>query len=74
MATKLTIKELRKMSEEDLLREIMAKRAIIGKLHMGVTIQNEKNTARYRQERKELARMLTVLNEKRLTSTLSPNL
>lgn len=67
MATALTIIELRKMPSADLTREAEARRSEIAGLRMGIELRKEKNTAKYRTAKRELARMLTVLAEKTVT-------
>ena len=57
------------MQHDDLARDTQAKRMQIAKMRMGLTLRSEKNSAQYRAERKELARMLTVLNEKQKEKT-----
>ena len=64
MAAMTTIKELRKMQPEDLLKEITAQQTLVVKLRLGVKLGNEKNSAKYIAERKQLARMKTVYNER----------
>ncbi len=64
MTRRVTIAELRKMGIKDLQGEIMSKRIETAKLRLGITMQKEKDTGKYRTEKKLLARMLTVLHEK----------
>lgn len=64
MATPTTTAEFRKMQIADLRRDIAAKRNDIARRGLAVHMRSEKNTATYRFDKKELARMLTVLNEK----------
>lgn len=71
MATALTMIELRSMSKQDLEREIRGKRIHIGALRLAVSIGKEKNTSVYKKEKKELARLLTVLCEKDQTKPLN---
>ena len=71
MTHKVTIAELRKMGVKDLLGEIVLKRLEVAKMRLGITMQKEKDTGKYRTEKKQLARMLTVLNEKN-TSPRTP--
>lgn len=71
MTKKTTMTELRKMPLPDLEREIMEKRMQLTKVHLGVEMRQEKDTAKVRFERRELARMLTALNEKRSSSALN---
>lgn len=64
MATHLTAKELRNMQMEELRKEAAAKRMHISKMHLEVQLRSEKDTARFRREKKEFARLLTVIAEK----------
>lgn len=54
------------MQAKDLLKEIDNKRLTVAKLGMTVRMQSEKDTAKYRREKKDLARMLTILGEKKV--------
>lgn len=63
MAKTATTAELRKMSAADLRKEIADKRAEVAKLRMTVALGAEKDTAKFRREKKEIARMLTILGE-----------
>ena len=71
MAKKTSMIELRKMQAPDLEREIAAKRMHLTKVHLGVELRQEKDTAKVRFERRELARLLTALGEKRAGSALN---
>jgi len=64
MASTPTLVELRNMSLKDLKREETAKRALIGGMSLAIKMQKEKNTAKYRRKKKELAKILTVIGEK----------
>lgn len=64
MATHLSAKELRNMQMEELRKEVAAKRMLISKMHLEVQLRSEKDTARFRREKREFARLLTVLGEK----------
>jgi ribosomal protein L29 len=64
MATHASIAELRNMQPADLHKEAQGKRMSIAKMRLGLEMRSEKDSALYRRERKELARMLTVLSEK----------
>lgn len=64
MATQLSMDELRTMPLADLQRETIKQRLVVAKMHVGISMQKEKDTAKYRGERKLLARMLTVMGEK----------
>ncbi len=63
MAHKVSAIELRRMSPEDLSREMKDKQAHIAKMRLGLQIGSEKDIAKYRRERKEFARMSTVHSE-----------
>jgi len=60
MSSLTTIKELRKMSAEDLRKEIIAQQNTVVKLRLGVKLGKEKDSAKYVREKKQLARMKTV--------------
>lgn len=78
MAKTVTTAELRKMSPADLQKEITEKRAETAKMKMAVMARSEKDTAKFRREKKEIARMMTILGqitagaEKSSASTLKP--
>jgi len=57
-----TYRELMAMDRADLVREIRGQKLIVSKLHMGIVMKTEKDTAKYRRERRALARMNTALN------------
>lgn len=61
-------KELRAMQNEDLRKEVAAQHTLVVKLRMGVKMGKEKDSAKYVRERKQLARMQTVLTEKSKTT------
>jgi ribosomal protein L29 len=63
MAHRLSTKELRNMSTADLHRETRGLRAILRKARLGIELNKEKDTAKYRRGRRELARMMTILTE-----------
>ena len=60
MASLTSIKELNKMSTEDLRKEIIAQENTVVKLRLGVKLGKEKDSAKYIREKKQLARMKTV--------------
>jgi len=64
MPSLLSISELRNMNHSDLLREIREQCALVAKLRLGIKMKKEKDTAKYRREKKQLAKMQTVLTEK----------
>lgn len=71
MATHLSIAELRNMTVTDLLREVESERIHVAQLRLGVKVGKEKDTARYRREKKYLARMLGVISAKESLKTAS---
>jgi len=64
MATHATSKELRNMPLADLRKEAQSKRASIAKMKLGIEMQSHKDTGHFRYEKRELARILTILGEK----------
>ena len=59
-----SVTELRALQVADLLREIAHQETLVVKLRMGVKMGMEKDSAKYVRERKQLARMKTVMSEK----------
>ncbi len=59
-----TVGELNKMTVQDLSKEARTQRDAVVKLRMGVKLGKEKNSADYQREKKQLARILTVLTQK----------
>ena len=72
MATTLSMKELRSMQQSDLQKELQSQRAVVAKLAIGIQMQKEKDTAKYRREKKVLSRMMTALGEKNPTTPTKP--
>ena len=78
MAKKTSTTGKAQRSREELLREIAEKKAAAAKMRLGLQMGSEKDSARYRRERKEIARLATQLslgdeplNAKKKGSTLS---
>ena len=71
MATKISIKELKNMPTDDLQREIKEQSAVVAKLRLSVKMNKEKDSAKYKKEKKQMARMKTVLKEKQSESSSS---
>lgn len=67
MAHRVTPTELRKMPLEELLKEIDEKRLLVAKMRLDVRMRTEKDTAKYRREKRAFAALLTILGEKRLS-------
>ena len=64
MAKNSTMNELKAMQRPDLLREIKAQELLVSKLRVGVELKKEKDTARLKRERRQLARMCTEWTRK----------
>lgn len=64
MVTLLTLTELRRLGTEELVREVAEKRLLLLNLRLGIVMRKEKDSGRYQQEKKQLARMLTIQREK----------
>ena len=67
MSSLTTITELRAMQIADLRNEIRAQETNIRKMRLQITMNTEKDTGKYRTEKKQLARMMMVLGEKKAT-------
>ena len=65
MTPKASIIELQKMTTEDLHREAKAKRAGLGRKRLHLELKKDKDSASFRREKKELARILTIANMKK---------
>ncbi|NLG07047.1 50S ribosomal protein L29, partial [Candidatus Peribacteria bacterium] len=65
MAQHASMKELLNMSVDDVRRDVREQRATVAKLSMGIRMGKEKNSALYKREKRQIARMLTVLTQKR---------
>ncbi len=64
MSSIITITELRTMQVGDLRKEIRSQQTSVQKMRVQITMNTEKDTAKYRREKRQLARMMTVLTEK----------
>ncbi len=53
--------ELTAMPMDELRKEVTAQRLLIRKMRLGVHLNKEKDTAKYRREKRALARMLTAV-------------
>ena len=73
MSVTTSIDELRSMQSSDLLRERKVIQAEVAGMRMGLQLKKEKDSARYRRERRALARIETVLSEKKQPSKSSKN-
>jgi ribosomal protein L29 len=64
--------ELRAMQIADLERELAETTLSAQKLRLGLAMQKEKDSAKYRRERRHRARLLTILREKRRQTPPAP--
>ena len=53
--------ELSNLSLEDLKNDLQSQRTMVRKLRIGIDLKKEKDSAKYRREKKTLSRMLTLL-------------
>ena len=60
----VTITELRAMALPDLRKELRAQHTYVRKMRLQITMNTEKDTGRYRREKRQLARMMMVMGEK----------
>lgn len=54
--------ELTAMPVEDLRKEIVTQRALVSKMRLGIQLNKEKDSAKFRRERRALARMLLAFD------------
>lgn len=72
MATLPTIKELRAMQPKDLQNELTEQQNALSKIRLSVELGGEKDTAKLRRLRKQVARMHTVANQKKNATMPAP--
>lgn len=65
MSVTTSFQELLKIPVEDLLRETEQQRDIVAKMRLGLQVGKEKDSARFRREKRHLATMLTALRRNR---------
>lgn len=64
MSALMTMDEVRKLSREELEREIRQRSLDIAKMRLAIHLQKEKDTARLRKERRVFARLSMALHER----------
>ena len=64
MATHSSATELQSMTLADLTREIRGQAFSLEKMRLSVQLGKEKDTARFRREKRQYARMMTELGRK----------
>ena len=69
MSSLTTITEMRSMSLDDLRKEVRAHQTHVQKMRLQITMGTEKDTGKYRREKKQLARMMMVLGENSMRTT-----
>jgi hypothetical protein len=72
MSTHATITELQAMQVADLEKDLRAQQTVVRKMRIELTLNTEKDSARYRREKKHLARLQTVLSGKRGQALKAP--
>ena len=65
MSAVWTPKEMRQLPQGELVREIQKRRLDLAKIRVTIHLQKEKDTAKLRKERRIIARLQTVLRERR---------
>lgn len=65
MASTLSLTDLRKMQPADLEKDLRDKKAELAKIRIDIGMMSQKDTSRHMKVKKDIARMLTVLNEKK---------
>ncbi len=53
--------ELLAMTRDDLRKDIRVQRMLVRRMRLGIELKKEKDAAKYRREKRHLARMLTAL-------------
>ena len=70
----MTPAELRNMQTDELQKEIRGKRLHNAKMQIEVRLGSQKDTAQFRRDKRELARLLTIVREKELKGEAQPQL
>lgn len=65
MASFSTITELRNMQASELEKDLQEKKLIVAKMRIDIDMRSQKDTAQYKKEKKQVARIQTVLTEKK---------
>ncbi len=71
MKHKTSVTEIRRMTPQELRKDLQVKRAEAAKMRIGLTMQSEKNSGLYRAHKRDIARMAMVLNEMTKNPTTS---
>lgn len=65
MASTLSLTDLRKMHVSDLEKDLQEKKLALAKIRLDIGMMSQKDTSQYKKGKKEVARILTVINEKK---------
>lgn len=65
MASTLSLTDLRKMQASDLEKDLQEKKLALAKIRLDIGMMSQKDTSQYKKSKKEISRMLTVINEKK---------
>lgn len=63
MKHKTSVTEIRRMTPQELRKDLQIKRAEAAKMRIGLEMQSEKNSGLYRAHKRDIARMMMVLHE-----------
>ena len=62
----MKVKELREKNIEELKKLLAEKREVVRKLRFDVATKQVKNTRQARNEKKDIARIITLINEEKI--------
>ena len=65
MASTLSLTDLRKMQASDLEKDLQEKKLALAKIRLDIGMMSQKDTSQYKKSKKEISRILTVINEKK---------
>lgn len=65
MASLSTITELRNMQAAELEKDLQEKKLAVAKMRLDIDMRSQKDTAQYKKEKKQVARIQTILTEKK---------
>ncbi len=63
MKHKTSVTEIRRMTPQELRKDLQVRRAEAAKMRIGLAMQSEKNSGLYRAHKRDIARMTMVLRE-----------
>jgi len=65
MASISTTTELRNMQISELEKDLQEKKLIVAKMRLDVDMRSQKDTAQYKKEKKQVARIQTIITQKK---------